>query len=300
MISLEWIVIILMVLGIFIAILTWQFPKIMNIIIRQPISKRKLEPSNIKLPNDERKLDILMDKFAMHNEILRCHYFNPKAIGPGMRPEERKWLQNIRSYKELIDDEIQARYIRFVEYFDDKKRIQNRVQGYSSTDFNQLHPEIMDYCKEKNIEIGRLIKAIEKKVLDIPAVQEDSKIVKLKIEEKNKIHIIFCDTIAVEKGSYEVLKFSLQKGDQISGTAKEIDAYNFSYYLMDEENSILFDRDEEWEPIDGDVDISSVYIKAIIPRNGVWCFIFEAYGKQISRDIDVEIRKETATISKRG
>jgi hypothetical protein len=106
--------------------------------------------------------------------------------------------------------------------------------------------------------------------------------------------IIYDDKISIEATRYEEIPFNLNKGDKIKGIAREIDEDPFTLYVMKESDFDKFISKVDHTPFKEYEDVSSQSFKFTIPKTDCWYFVFDTYGKQKDREINVTIRKLSA------
>ena len=202
----------------------------------------------------------------------------------------RDYIDCFISYLEFVDDKIQPVYREVVKYF---------TGGYSEDERAivwKKYFEIREFSKTKARELGEEYKGRQ---LSIPRerIVEDRE----KDDEGNnndfpdEPELLVDEEIIVEPGDHKHLDFRFIEGDNISGIITEVDDDPFNFYLFDEENYANFrEGDMCYSLIEYD-NKHSISIKVTIPYNDRWYFVFELYGKQYPREINVRLDKVSSS-----
>jgi hypothetical protein len=106
---------------------------------------------------------------------------------------------------------------------------------------------------------------------------------------------LFDEILPVEAGNHSATHFELTKGTNVSGFVRETSNQTFDFYSMDRANYATFCETRESAEILEEYDRIALDFQAKIPRNGVWYFVVDAFGKQIEREVQLEIRASAPT-----
>jgi len=131
----------------------------------------------------------------------------------------------------------------------------------------------------------KLEKKVKKKKSDVKSKKEPQKKI------KTKMKTIFEGKIIVEAGWFEKISFELNKGDRIKGIAYETDNEEFDCYIMNEAEYAKYLKKELFHGIKKYEDDPSIHIDVIIPEHDIWYIVFDLYGKQNDREINITLRK---------
>ena len=101
---------------------------------------------------------------------------------------------------------------------------------------------------------------------------------------------LFDDTVDVNATGHAEVHASLKKGTKVDCFAQEVKGQTFDFYMMDRKNYVQFCEDRESTEIYAETDRVALEFKKTIPRDGIWYFVFDTYGKQSNREIRVECR----------
>jgi hypothetical protein len=107
-------------------------------------------------------------------------------------------------------------------------------------------------------------------------------------DKGTKIDVLYEGVVEVER--QESLHFDLLEGDVVEGTLKERDGQSFDCYIIDERNYPRFSSTREGRIVKEFMDDSSYFVKWQVRRAGVWYIVFDLYGKQNPRSIEVSLR----------
>lgn len=102
--------------------------------------------------------------------------------------------------------------------------------------------------------------------------------------------VLFDDTLEIEATGHAEIHSTLKKGTRVSGFAQEVSGLPFDFYIMDRRNYVQFCEDRGGSEIYSDTDRVALDFKKTIPRDGVWYFVFDTYGKQSDREVRFELR----------
>lgn len=102
--------------------------------------------------------------------------------------------------------------------------------------------------------------------------------------------VLFDDTLEVEATGHAEIHASLKKGTRVLGFAREPSNQPFDFYIMDRKNYVQFCEDRGGNEIFAETDRVALEFKKTIPRDGIWYFVFDTYGKQTNREIRLELR----------
>jgi len=94
----------------------------------------------------------------------------------------------------------------------------------------------------------------------------------------------------VESGSRTKISLSVLAGQNVTGLLEEVDDYDFSYMIIDEENWALCQQEREFDVADQADGESTYKIDWFVESDGPWSLVLEAYGKQIIREVEVKLR----------
>lgn len=138
---------------------------------------------------------------------------------------------------------------------------------------------------------AKMIQNVKQEVHLHPSQRKENKKLKRSIKTDVKNKYLIDEIIKVPSGSSKKVSFDLKQGDVIKGIVDEADKYEFNFYIMDETEYSNFRNDDDFNPIFEREDISSCSIKKTIPDDDKWYFVFDTYGKQYDRKIQVQLRK---------
>lgn len=111
-----------------------------------------------------------------------------------------------------------------------------------------------------------------------------------RVPPKPKEVVLFNETLEVEAtGSTEVHE-RLSKGTIVDGMVEEVSGQPLDFYIMEQRNYARFSEDRSGTDIYAQEDRVAFNFRRKIPRDGVWYFVFDAYGKQADRAVRFELR----------
>jgi hypothetical protein len=96
------------------------------------------------------------------------------------------------------------------------------------------------------------------------------------------------ETIKVKPGCHETKTLRLKKGSEVGGLAEEVFGQDFSLYVVDKEGYSDFLNSESFHTLFEMEDLVATSFDIRIPESGKWYFVFDAYRKQLSREIEFE------------
>lgn len=102
--------------------------------------------------------------------------------------------------------------------------------------------------------------------------------------------MLFDKTLEIEATGYAEVHERLRKGTVVEGIAEELSGQHFDFYVMDQRNYARFSEDRGGTDIYAQEDRVAFNFRKKIPRDGVWYFIFDTYGKQTNREVRFELR----------
>lgn len=103
--------------------------------------------------------------------------------------------------------------------------------------------------------------------------------------------LLFEDDIAVEATGHAEFHAALSRGTRVSGFAREVAGLPFDFYIMDQQNYARFCEDRGSREIYAESDRVALDFSRTIPKDGIWYFVFDTYGKQADREIHFELRE---------
>lgn len=102
---------------------------------------------------------------------------------------------------------------------------------------------------------------------------------------------------ACSPGPYDVvpgrptkIPLKMKGGDTIDGYIAEVDGYDFNWCIVDEENLIQYLNGEKFYPLEDADDVPASKVSCKIPHDGPWYLLLDIYGKQITREVEVNLR----------
>jgi hypothetical protein len=102
--------------------------------------------------------------------------------------------------------------------------------------------------------------------------------------------MLFDNTLEIEATGFAQVHERLRKGTVVEGIAEELSGRHFDFYIMDQRSYTRFREERGGTDIYFEGDRVAVNFKKKIPRDGVWYFVFDTYGKQTDREIRLELR----------
>lgn len=92
--------------------------------------------------------------------------------------------------------------------------------------------------------------------------------------------------VSVGPGDMKSIVRYIEKGSRITGIAEEVDFYDFNFCIVDDKNyEMLRDEGVPAEDLYVGSDGAIHRFDEKIPHSGDWYFVFDAYGKQLEREI---------------
>lgn len=102
--------------------------------------------------------------------------------------------------------------------------------------------------------------------------------------------LLFDDTLEIEATDHAEVHATLKKGARVVGFAQELSSLPFDFYIMDRRNYVQFCEDRQGSEIYAETDRVALDFKRTIPKDGIWYFVFDTYGKQADREVRFELR----------
>jgi hypothetical protein len=94
----------------------------------------------------------------------------------------------------------------------------------------------------------------------------------------------------VVPGKPTKIRLNTKKGDTIDRYLEESDGYDFDWWIVDEENMILYLNKEDYDMIDGDVNVRASKVSCKVPDGGPWYLLLDTSGRQYDREVEVNLR----------
>lgn len=85
------------------------------------------------------------------------------------------------------------------------------------------------------------------------------------------------------------MRLPVKKGDQVYGHLREEEGQTFSWFIVDLGNLGLMERGEAYDYEVGEEDVPSATPDWTAPSDGPWFLAFDAYRKQYTRNVTVEL-----------
>jgi hypothetical protein len=102
--------------------------------------------------------------------------------------------------------------------------------------------------------------------------------------------VLFDDTLPIEATTHAEVHDTLSKGTRIAGFASEASRQTFDFHMMDRRNYVRFCEDRGGSDTYSQRDRVALDFARTIPKDGVWYFVFDTYGKQSNRQVHFELR----------
>jgi len=94
----------------------------------------------------------------------------------------------------------------------------------------------------------------------------------------------------VESGKPTKIPLEVERGFTPVGTLEEEDGDDFEFMIVDEDNWVSYQQGLTYD-VEDEGDGESVYkITWKVPSDGPWFLILDAYGKQLVREVSVNLR----------
>jgi len=95
---------------------------------------------------------------------------------------------------------------------------------------------------------------------------------------------------SVSPGKLTKIQLGVREGDTLDGHVEEVGGYNFSWFIVDEENLIHYLNDERFNPSSGETEVAASKVRFKAPNDGPWYLLFDASGKQVAREVEAHLR----------
>lgn len=102
--------------------------------------------------------------------------------------------------------------------------------------------------------------------------------------------VLFDDNLEIEATGFAEVHERLRKGTMVDGMVEEVSGQPLDFYIMDQRNYARFSEDRSGTDIYAQEDRVAFNFRKKIPRDGVWYFVFDTYGKQSDREVRFELR----------
>lgn len=86
------------------------------------------------------------------------------------------------------------------------------------------------------------------------------------------------------------IQLNIREGDIVDGHVAEVGGYNFSWFILDEENMIHYLNDQGFAPMKGETDVPASKVQFTVPSDGPWYLLLDVSGKQIPREVEAHLR----------
>jgi len=100
----------------------------------------------------------------------------------------------------------------------------------------------------------------------------------------------FEEELEVEATGHNEIHAALPKGTRVTGLVRETSGLPFDFYVMDQRNFADFCNDRSGSEILSEEDVVAFQVRITIPRDGVWYFVADTYGKQADRTVRFDLR----------
>lgn len=107
---------------------------------------------------------------------------------------------------------------------------------------------------------------------------------------KPKEVALFDDTLEIEATGFAEVHERLGKGAAVEGMVEEMSGQPFDFYILDQRNYARFCDDRGGTDIYAQEGRVAFNFKKKNPRDGVWYFVFDMYGKQADREVRFGLR----------
>lgn len=96
----------------------------------------------------------------------------------------------------------------------------------------------------------------------------------------------------VEAGAPVKIELDVAEGQMVKGLLEEEDGYDFDWLVVDEDGWVEFRQSRPYPlQVEGH-DEATYKVEWLVPEQGPWFLVLDAYGRQYTRYVEVRLRKE--------